>query len=190
MANFINKTLDFLKLTYDDDDEYDYEFEDESFEAAEEASEKKEKKESSFGASKPAKETSANGGSFFGKKKDKADKEQPVASKTENRSAKGGFSGVSSVVRGGKKNMESEIVSIRPKDDSARLEIADNLLQNKTVLINMETLDLECAQRIVDFVAGVCYAIKGDMRFPSKYLVVAVPDEVELTGKYEDSTTK
>lgn len=186
MANLIERAMDFLKLTYE---EYDEEEDDAAYDEPVKRAPKKSKKEEKANPlyeEENEKNTQSWGQS--GKKKNRG------------KSQTDGFSGNSkverapvrfgsnvSVVRGGNNNMESEIVSIRPKDDKARQEIGNRLLEGKTVLINLEGLELDVAQRIVDFTFGVCYAIKGNMKFPSKYIVIAVPDEVGLSGVFENS---
>lgn len=173
MANMIEKLMDVLKLGYED--EGDYEADDYEEEADE----------------KPAR-------TFFGRKnKDeepedrytdqpvkKERKAKEVAKKAEKPQSRMG-SNVSVIKGGASANMNSEIVSIRPYDDSAKQEIGHQLLKGKNVLINLEGLDIDIAQRIVDFTAGVCFAINGDMKYPSKFFVLAVPHQVELSGIYE-----
>ena len=181
MANMIERFLDFMKLSYDED--YDEEEDEEPVksrggknkeEDRADSIQKENRKSSQVKERPPKKETRGqfNRSDAFSSSK---------TGKTPIRSN----SNVS--VIGGGNNVESEIVSIRPKDDKARQEIGDRLLEGKTVLINMEGLELDVAQRIVDFTFGVCYAIKGNMKFPSKYIVIAVPDEVGLSGEFENS---
>ncbi|MDO5410214.1 MAG: cell division protein SepF [Lachnospiraceae bacterium] len=180
MANLIERIMDFMKLSYDED--YD-EDEEELYEEPAKNREKKNRdteKEESF----RQKETRKDSAKERSVKKEQRASGYQAASRME----KGPVRHASNVsVIGGGNNMESEIVSIRPKDDKARQEIGDRLLEGKTVLINLDGLELDVAQRIVDFTFGVCYAIKGDMKFPSKYLVVAVPDEVGLSGAFENA---
>lgn len=176
MANMIDKMLDFLKLSYDE--EYDAE-EDDAYE--EEARDlKKKKKEEERAELQRQREQKQR------EQKAKSKEQRVMSSVPGARSDKSSVRNVS-VVGGGNSSMESEIVSIRPKDDKARQAIGDRLLEGKTVVINLDGLELEVAQRIVDFTFGVCYAIKGDMKFPSKYIVIAAPHEVELSGTYETS---
>lgn len=175
MANVIEKLMDVLKLGYEDESDYEQDEMDESVEEE-----------------KPAR-------SFFRNKKEKEEATDPMpaqsvvkqersaktaakkAEKTQNR-----LGGNVSVIKGGQSsNMNSEIVSIKPFDDSAKQEIGHQLLKGKNVLINLEGLDIDIAQRIVDFTAGVCFAINGDMKYPSKYFVLAVPHQVELSGFFE-----
>lgn len=182
MANMIERFLDFMKLSYDEEyEEEDDITEDDSVKTRggrnkeEDKTDSIQKENRKNSQVKPKKEPRVQPRSdgFSGSKTGRT----PIRTNSN--------SNVS--VIGGGNNVESEIVSIRPKDDKARQEIGDRLLEGKTVLINMEGLELDVAQRIVDFTFGVCYAIKGNMKFPSKYIVIAVPDEVGLSGDFESS---
>ena len=182
MANVIDRFMDLMKLSFDDeyDDEDDAA---EKKEAKEAAKKKREEEKAENQRMKEARKAQA-------REKDVKKEQQRVPnsftpSKVEKTAVRRNSN--VSVVRGGNSSMESEIVSIRPTDDNARQEIGNYLLQGKTVVINLDGLDLDVAQRIVDFTFGVCYAIKGDMKFPSKYIVIAVPDEVGLSGFFENS---
>lgn len=189
MANLIERAMDLLKLTYD---EYDDEDDDEEYNEPVKKRQKKTREEEKtdhtdhFYEGESEKSTQSWGQSNKKKTRGKTQAEG-FSSNSKVERAPVRFGSNVSVVRGGN-NMESEIVSIRPKDDKARQEIGTRLLEGKTVLINLEGLELDVAQRIVDFTFGVCFAIKGNMKFPSKYIVVAVPDEVGLSGVFENSS--
>lgn len=186
MANMIERFLDFMKLSYDE------EYEDDEEEAYEEPVRTR------GGKNKEEDKTDRTDSTPKENRKSSQVKERTPKKETRGQTRSDTFSGSKTgkspirssanvSVIGGGSSMEAEIVSIRPKDDKARQEIGDRLLEGKTVLINMEGLELDVAQRIVDFTFGVCYAIKGNMKFPSKYIVVAVPDEVGLSGEFENS---
>ena len=211
MAKIVDKFMNFMQLSYEDDDYDDnYDQQPAKKESKPKASEKKvvdkkvvekkaedQKSESGsiFGGMKkePVKTVKNNGRNITKFDADNVQtmkKESRMTMQTEKKVDNGQKSPRVSVVRGGGSKVEAAIVSIRPKDDGSKIEIADRLLEGKTVLINMEGLEVDTMQRIVDFTAGVCYAIRGDMRFPSKYTIIAAPEDVELSGNYEDSQDK
>ncbi len=69
--------------------------------------------------------------------------------------------------------------------DEAR-EITDTLLSNCTVVINFEGLDVEVAQRIIDFTSGSCYAIGGNLQKVSSYIFIVTPKSVDISGDFQD----
>lgn len=173
MANIIEKLMDVMKLGYEDDSDYDQE--------ELELEEEEEKPARGFFSRKKHEEVQEAMPEQPSKKERKVKETNKKADRPQNKMN----NNVSVIRGGGAQNMNSEIVSIRPYDDTAKQEIGHQLLKGKNVLINLEGLDIDIAQRIVDFTAGVCFAINGDMKYPSKYFVLAVPHQVELSGIYE-----
>lgn len=75
-----------------------------------------------------------------------------------------------------------EVCVIKPTSMEDYREIADTLIANCTVLLNLEGLDVELAQRIIDMSAGSCYALGGVIRKVSSYIVLLAPHTVEISG--------
>lgn len=61
-------------------------------------------------------------------------------------------------------------------------EIADELLDRHTVVLNLEKADKETARRIVDFLSGVAYANRGRLKPIASNIVIVTPYNVDLTG--------
>ena len=53
---------------------------------------------------------------------------------------------------------------------------------NSTVVLNLEGLDVEIAQRIIDFTSGSCYAVHGNVMKISHYIFVITPANVDVSG--------
>lgn len=68
--------------------------------------------------------------------------------------------------------------------------IATHLLEHKTVVLNLENTNRETAIRIIDFLSGVTFAIKGQLKTVASSTYVITPDHVEVTGeqKQEEGT--
>lgn len=60
--------------------------------------------------------------------------------------------------------------------------IVDNLRARKPVIVNMVDLERECAQRVLDFMAGAVYALSGTIRRVSYGIFVIVPSNVSIVG--------
>ena len=54
-----------------------------------------------------------------------------------------------------------------------------------TVILNLEGLDMEVAQRIIDFTSGSCYSIGGSLQKVSSYIFILTPASVDITGDYQ-----
>lgn len=79
-----------------------------------------------------------------------------------------------------------ELSSKRPKVVDDFTSICDDLLDGKAVIINVEGISQDDAQRVLDFVYGTIYSIQGDVRKISKYIFAATPHSVPLTGEFAD----
>lgn len=75
-----------------------------------------------------------------------------------------------------------EVCIIKPTSVNDAREVTDTLLANSTVVLNLEGLDVEIAQRIIDFTSGSCYAIKGNVMKISHYIFVITPANVDISG--------
>ena len=65
-------------------------------------------------------------------------------------------------------------------------EITETLLADCTVLLNMEGLDLDVAQRIIDFISGATFAINGNLQKISNYIFLVTPTNVDISGDLQD----
>lgn len=78
-----------------------------------------------------------------------------------------------------------EVCVIKPTNMEDTREIADTLIANCTVILNLEGLDMEVAQRIIDFTSGSCYSIGGSLQKVSSYIFILTPASVDITGNYQ-----
>ena len=83
-------------------------------------------------------------------------------------------------------NTGMEVCVIKPTTIEDEIEIADTLLSGRTVLINMEGLNLEIAQRIIDFTSGATYAMHGSLQKVSNYIFLATPNGVDISGDIQN----
>lgn len=79
-----------------------------------------------------------------------------------------------------------EVCVIKPTSMEDTREIADTLLDNATVILNLEGIDVELAQRIIDFASGACYSLNGSLQKISSYIFVLGPSSVDITGDLQN----
>lgn len=65
--------------------------------------------------------------------------------------------------------------------------IIDNLKSRKPVIVNMEELELDIAQRILDFMAGAIYALNGTIYKISRGIFVVAPTNYDVIGNGSDN---
>ena len=81
-----------------------------------------------------------------------------------------------------------EVCLFKPNNyDTDSREIADTLLEGKSVLLNFEGIEIAVAQRIVDFISGVTHAIDGKLQKISRYIFIVTPRNVDLSGDFTES---
>ena len=79
-----------------------------------------------------------------------------------------------------------EVCVIKPQSMEDAREITETLLEECTVVLNMEGLDLDIAQRIIDFASGSCYAIHGNLQKISNYIFIITPESVDISGDFQE----
>ena len=91
---------------------------------------------------------------------------------------------VSSIGRSKKvqSNNGMEVCVIKPTSVDDGREITETLLSNRTVVLNLEGLDVNIAQRIIDFASGSTYAIGGSLQKISQYIFILTPASVDISG--------
>ena len=163
----LDKFLDIMKLSDDDDYEDDDFFDDDYDDDYEE---------------KPKK-------SFFRKDKEEVyddyddDYEPPVKTKST-RSSNNKVTPMRQPAR--RNNVSMEVCVIKPNSVEDSREITETLLSGRTVILNLEGLDLEIAQRIIDFTSGATFAISGNLQKISNYIFLVTPTNVDISGDLQD----
>lgn len=77
-----------------------------------------------------------------------------------------------------------EVCVIKPTSVEDAREITETLLLNRTVVLNVEGLDVEIAQRIIDFTSGSCFSINGNLQKVSNYIFIITPPNVDVSGDF------
>lgn len=174
-----DKFLDSMKLNDDDYDD-DYEYDEEEFEDDEDIDDVEEIEE------KPRK-------SFFNRSKKVEEEEEAEPAEEIEQPAKARAKAPAAAptaannvvpMRASGKGME--VCMIKPNNLNDGREIVDTLLSGCAVVINMEGIPTDTAQKIIDFTSGACYATKGNMQKISNYIFIATPVSINLSGDFQD----
>ena len=67
-------------------------------------------------------------------------------------------------IKSGLNSAKSKIVLYEPRVYSDAKDVAQNLLNNKAVVINFSRMEDSSARRIVDFITGTVYALNGEIQ--------------------------
>lgn len=88
-------------------------------------------------------------------------------------------------IHGGVEEGAVEVCMIMPKTFEDANTIADQLIANKAVVLNLEGIDMSSAQRIIDFASGACYTVGGNLQKISKKIFIVVPQAMSLSGDFD-----
>ncbi len=165
----MDKFLNYMKLNgEDDDDEYyddDYLDDEEDVEPA------------------PARRTSAA-------KQAKAVDEEPESRSMTKRQPAAAASKITPIKQPSARRVSGgsgmEVCVIKPASVEDAREITETLLANRTVVLYLEGLGGEIAQRIIDFTSGSCFAISGNLQKISHYIFIITPPSVDISGDFQD----
>lgn len=168
MVKFAEKFLNMMRLNDADDvaEDFDEEYEDVSEEYDEYEDDDEEEEE----VEHPKKPIL----SFRRKKKDTAEQEETEES--ENR-----------VIPFHGRQEEGEIVKvIKPQEFNEAQIVADFLKEGKTIVVNLEGIEISQAQRIIDFIGGASFAVDGSLKAISNNIFIVAPGNIEVSGDLRD----
>ena len=158
----MDKFLDVMRLNPDDEDDFDND--DYDYEEEEEISRRSSRREKR--------------------------KPEPVAERTvpmAKEKAVKQSNKITPISKGSRKQvLGMEVCVIKPTTIEDEIEITDTLLNGRTVVINMEGLNVEIAQRIIDFTSGSTYAMHGNLQKISNYIFLATPSGVDISGDIQN----
>ena len=87
-------------------------------------------------------------------------------------------------IQGGAGRMELRVIRPKMYDDSK--EICDTLAGGMPVVLNVEGLNGDLAQKILDFTSGVVYAMDGNLQKVTSYIFVITPSSVDISGNFDE----
>lgn len=76
----------------------------------------------------------------------------------------------------------SKVVLIEPRVYAEAQDIADQLKNRRSVVVNLQRIEKDQAKRIIDFLSGTVYAIGGDIQKVGTDIFLCTPDNVEVSG--------
>ena len=84
----------------------------------------------------------------------------------------------------------SKLVLLEPRAYSETQQIADQLKARNTVVVNLKRVTSDQAKRIMDFLSGTIYAIKGNIQKIGSGIFLCTPNNINVQGKITDESEK
>ena len=75
-----------------------------------------------------------------------------------------------------------ELKVVRPEKFQNVTQIADHLLNRRTVVLNLEATNKETSKRIIDFLSGVAYSINGQLKKVANNTYVITPSNIDVSN--------
>ena len=79
-----------------------------------------------------------------------------------------------------------KVVLVKPERFEAASEIADQLKEKRTVVVNLESTHKDIARRLIDFLSGVAYAGEGKIKKVAANTYIITPYSVDIQGDLID----
>lgn len=77
----------------------------------------------------------------------------------------------------------SKMILLEPRAFSESQQITDHLKKRNTVVVNLKRVTSDQAKRIIDFVSGSVYALKGNIEKIGSGIFLCTPNNVNIQGK-------
>lgn len=91
-----------------------------------------------------------------------------------------------SINRRSNNRSNNQVYVIKPQEFNEAQKVTDYLKDGKTIVINMEGIEVHAAQRIIDFIGGACYALDGSLQAISANIFIAAPQNIDVSGDLRD----
>jgi cell division inhibitor SepF len=72
---------------------------------------------------------------------------------------------------------------VAPKQFGDARQIADRLMGNQPVIVNLQVADRELMRRMIDFCSGVAYALNGKMERVADKVFLVTPSNVKVSAE-------
>lgn len=79
-----------------------------------------------------------------------------------------------------------KVVIVQPEEFDDAQEICDHLKNKKPVVVNLEDVEMECAQRIIDFLSGAIYSLEGSIQKVSQGIFLLAPNNVDIMSELKE----
>ena len=79
-----------------------------------------------------------------------------------------------------------KVVLVKPERFENASEIADQLKDKRTVVLNLESTNKDVARRLIDFLSGVAYAGEGKIKKVAANTYIITPFHVDIEGDLID----
>ncbi len=126
-------------------------------------------------------------GGFFNRKKSAVEEDEEYEELPAKKQKGRGYDHkVTPISAASSRRGEMSVAVIRPTAVEDGREICETLINRRTVILNIEGLDIEIGQRIFDFTYGAAFALGGNIQKVSSYIFLVTPAGVSSDGDLQE----
>lgn len=93
---------------------------------------------------------------------------------------------VVSIDSGSTKSASNKIAIFQPRIYADAKDVSKQLLNNKAVIVNFNSISDDQAKRIVDFLTGTVYALNGEIKRVGDKIFLCTPPKFQIDGSIPD----
>ena len=83
-----------------------------------------------------------------------------------------------------------KMIVINPDNYDEAREICDYIKSGKPVVVNLENMAFETAQRVMDFLSGSCYSLNGNVQRVAKNIFIVAPNNIDVSADIRSQQAK
>lgn len=83
-------------------------------------------------------------------------------------------------------SVSMEVVVIQPETYDEAQDVCDHIKSQRPVIINLESMERNVAQRIMDFVSGACYTLNGNLQRVTNNIFIIAPENIDVAGDFRE----
>ncbi|GAB2553426.1 cell division protein SepF [Gracilibacillus alcaliphilus] len=76
----------------------------------------------------------------------------------------------------------AKMVLCEPRSYNEVQEIADHIVNRRSVVVNLQRVDTKQARQIIDFLSGAVYAVSGQIKKLGSQTFLCTPENIEISG--------
>ena len=79
-----------------------------------------------------------------------------------------------------------KVLIAKPEEFQQAQNICLELKNKKPVIIDVQSMDKNDAQRLIDFISGAIFALNGEIKKISNFIFLVVPDNFDVSGDIQE----
>ncbi|MBP2073410.1 cell division protein SepF [Thermoanaerobacterium butyriciformans] len=79
-----------------------------------------------------------------------------------------------------------KVIILKPENFEQAQTILDNIKNKKPMIIDLQNMERNDAQRLIDFLSGAIFALNGEIKKIANSIFLIVPDNFDIAGDIQE----